>query len=192
MISHLSGKVIHAEDKFAVIETGGVGYKIFVTADAALESKKRLGGPASFWTHLAVRENALDLYGFTQKEELDFFELLLGVSGIGPKTALGVLFVATIKNLRKAIASGETAHLIKVSGVGKKIADKIVLELRDKIDFLEGEADTGDMRDESDAVETLKALGYNEREAREAMKKVPEEVSGTGARVKSALKILGK
>lgn len=191
MISHLEGKIIHAEEKFAVLEAGGVGYKIFVTADTATKTKKILGQTASFWTHLAVRENALDLYGFQTKEELDFFELLIGVSGIGPKTALGVLSVATIKNLRKAIASGETAHLTKVSGVGKKIAEKIVLELRDKIDFLDGEGDAGEMRDESDAVEALKALGYGEREAREAMKKVPEEISGTAARVKAALKVLG-
>src|SRR3989344_7077691 len=150
MISHLSGKVIHTENKFAVIEAGGVGYKIFVTTDTALQTKKQLGGTTNFWTHLSVRENALDLYGFMEKEELNFFELLISISGIGPKTALGVLGVATIKNLRKAIASGETAHLTKVSGVGKKIADKIVLELRDKIEFLEGEADMGDMRDESD------------------------------------------
>lgn len=192
MISHLEGKVIHAGEKFAVVDAGGVGYKVFVTADTATKTKKTLGETASFWTHLAVRENALDLYGFQTKEELDFFELLIGVSGIGPKTALGVLGVATIKNLRKAIASGETAHLTKVSGVGKKIADKIALELRDKIEFLEGEGDASGMRDESDAVEALKALGYGEREAREAMKKVPEEISGTGARVKHALKILGR
>ena len=124
---------------------------------------------------------------------ISFFELLISnVSGIGPKTALGILSVTTIKNLRQAIGTGETAHLTKISGIGKKIADKIVLELRDKIDFLESEKDSGDMRDESDAIEGLKSLGYAEREAREVLKKLPKEISRPSERIKQALKILGR
>lgn len=193
MIAHLEGKIIHTDERFVVIETGGVGYKIFTTPETLQTLKNKMGGVAILWTYLAVRENALDLYGFPEKAELDFFELLIShVSGIGPKTALGILSVTTIKNLRQAIGSGETSHLTKISGIGKKIAEKIVLELRDKIDFLESEKDVGEMRDQSDALEGLKALGYAEREAREALKQLPKEIVGTSNRIKQALKMLGK
>lgn len=193
MISYLEGKILHASERFIILETGGVGYKIFVTPETLQTFKSKTGTSAGLWTYLAVRENALDLYGFSKKDELDFFELLIAhVSGVGPKTALGILSVTTIKNLRQAIGTGDTAHLTKISGIGKKVAEKIVLELRDKIDFLDSEKDTGEMRDESDAIEGLKALGYAEREAREALKKLPKEISKPGERIKQALKLLGK
>ncbi len=192
MISHLHGKIIHMGERFAVLETNGVGYKVFAPTEVLETLGKRQGETASLWTYLAVRENALDLYGFLEKEELDFFELLISISGIGPKTALGILSVTTIKNIRQAVASGETAHLTKVSGIGRKIAEKIVLELRDKIDFLPEEKDDGVMRDESDALLGLQALGYSEREAREALKKLPKEISKPSERIKQALKLLGK
>lgn len=192
MISYLEGKIIDTGERHLVLQVGGVGYKVFVPSEALGELQKKQGQTASLFTYLAVRENALDLYGFEEKEELEFFELLITISGIGPKTALGILSVTTIKNIKQAIRSGETAHLTKVSGIGKKNAEKIVLELRDKITTLPGEEDTDNMRDESDSIEGLKALGYSEREAREALKKLPKEVTRPGERIKQALKILGK
>ena len=193
MISHLEGTIIHTNERFAVLQANGVGYKVFTTSETLQLLKNKPNESATLWTYLAVRENALDLYGFVGKEELDFFELLIShVSGIGPKTALGILNVTTIKNLRQAIGTGETTHLTKISGIGKKVAEKIVLELRDKIGFLDSEKDTGDMRDESDAIEGLKALGYAEREAREALKKLPKEISRPSDKIKHALKLLGK
>ncbi len=192
MISHLEGKIIDAGERFIILQTGGVGYKVFATSETLHELEKRQGQVASLFTYLAVRENALDLYGFSEKESLEFFELLITISGIGPKTALGILSVTTIQNIKQAIRTGETAHLTKVSGIGKKNAEKIVLELRDKITTLPGEEDSHDMRDESDAIEGLKALGYGEREAREALKKLPKEITRPGERIKQALKLLGK
>lgn len=191
MISHLTGKIIHTDERFVVLETAGVGYKVF-TSSENLSILKKNPDACSMWTYLAVRENALDLYGFLEKAELDFFELLITISGIGPKTAIGILSVTTIQNLRQAIGTGETSHLTKISGIGKKIAEKIVLELRDKIDFLDSEKDSGNMRDESDAIEGLKALGYQEREAREALKKIPKEITKPSEKIKHALKLLGK
>ena len=193
MIAHLEGKIIDTGDRYVVLQTCGVGYKVFATNETVAELQKARGQTASLFTYLAVRENALDLYGFLEKEELDFFELLITISGIGPKTALGILSVSSIKNLRQAIGTGDTSHLTKISGIGKKIADKIVLELRDKIDFLESEKDTDTMRDESDAIEGLKALGYAEREAREALKKLPKEIlhyKKENARLEEKLKSL--
>jgi Holliday junction DNA helicase RuvA len=185
MIGHLKGKVISQDIKSLILDVNGVGYKVF-TNTALLSSAK--GQPLELWTYMAVRENALDLYGFATQEELAFFELLLTVSGIGPKSAMGILSAATLANLRHAIASGDTSHLTKVSGVGKKNAEKIVVELKDKLDGFEIEVTIG-MSADVDALEALKSLGYGEREAREALKKVTE-AKDTGDKVKKALKLL--
>ncbi len=184
MISHLKGTLLYSDLKSVTLDVSGVGYKIY-TNTSGLENSK--GKTAEFWTYLAVRENALDLYGFTKKEELDFFELLITVSGIGPKSALAILSVASLQNLKHAIVSGETSHLTKVSGIGKKNAEKIVIELKDKLD---GVIDMShEIKGDVDALEALKSLGYGEREAREALKKVTDG-KDTGEKVKKALKFL--
>ncbi len=167
-----------------------MGYKVFCSPEVlALQS---LGAQSSLWTYTAVRETALDLYGFATTDELGFFELLLDVSGIGPKSALSILSVASIDTLKTAIATGDTSYLNKVSGIGRKTAEKIVIELRDKLHAHKGEDGTpSTLRSESDVVEALKTLGYSQNEARDALKEVPRSVEGTNARIKEALKILG-
>lgn len=170
-----------------VVDAGGVGYKIFVTTDTALEAE--LEKTIFLWTHTAVRETVLDLFGFSERESLELFELLITISGIGPKTALGILNVASPSLLRQAVASEDTSYLTKVSGIGKKNAEKIVLELRDKLQITETEK-SADMRAEGDALEALVSLGYSERDARESLKKVPQEIEGASERVKAALKLL--
>jgi Holliday junction DNA helicase RuvA len=188
VITHLKGIVIDKEERSAVIDVAGVGYKVFVTSQTI--QTMREGKEVSLWTHLAVREDAHTLYGFPLKDELNFFELLISISGIGPKTALGILNVSSVQNIRKAVSTGDTSHLTKVSGVGKKIADKIVLELKGKFG---AEEESGiSLRDEVDALEALKALGYGHKEAREALKEVDQSIVDTGERVKKALKTLGK
>lgn len=188
MISQITGKLIHKADKFIIVETNGIGYKIFGTTE--LISKTKENETVKIWTYLAVRENALDLYGFSDKKGLDFFELLITISGVGPKTALNILNVATVDSLRKAISSGDTAHLTKVSGLGKKMADKIVLELKGKLGSYE-EVQLG-LREEIDALEALKSLGYSHKEAREALQEIDKSLTSTSDRVKAALKHLGK
>ena len=190
MISSLSGTVRHKDLHSVVIDVGGVGYKVAVTTDVALETQP--SSPIFLWTHLAVRENALDLYGFPDKETLEVFELLITISGIGPKTALGIMNVATLSMLRQAVASSDTSYLTRVSGIGRKNAEKIVLELRDKLKV--SDEDKGiDTRTEGDALEALVSLGYSERDAREALKQVPKNnVEGASERVKSALKVLSR
>lgn len=188
MITHIQGTVLDKEERSVVITVNGLGYKVFVTGSTM--EKLREGGQVILWTHLAVREDSQTLYGFPEKDELNFFELLISISGIGPKTALGILNVSSVSNIRKAVSTGDTSHLTKVSGVGKKIADKIVLELKGKFG---AEEESGiSLRDEVDALEALKALGYGHKEAREALKSVDQSVTDTGERVKKALKLLGK
>jgi len=188
MISHLRGTVIDKGLRFCVLDVGGVGYKVFVS-DETLQNAKE-GAPVSFWTHLAVRENALDIYGFPEKDSLALFELLLNISGIGPKTALGIVNVASPQTLSRAVSSGDLAYLTKVSGIGRKLAEKIILELREKLSAF-GENEQEDLRGETDALEALKSLGYSERESRDALKKLSTENLSAGDKVKKALKSLG-
>ena len=190
MIAHIRGNIIDKSEKFIIVDVSGVGYKIFTTIDilASIEN----GQDISFWIYTAVRENSLDLYGFINKEEMEFFELLLDVSGIGPKSALSILTVASIDTLKRAISTGDTSYLNKVSGIGKKTAEKIIIELRDKLKAHKG-GDGKDytLRDEGDLIEALKALGYSQQQSRDVLKNIPSEIEGTSARIKEALKILG-
>lgn len=190
MIASITGTVRNLTDKYAVIETGGIGYKVYLAPDALAGLTE--GATTSLSTYLSVREDALDLYGFKSEDERVFFELLLSVSGIGPKSALSILGITTIQTLEQAIGTGDTSYLTKVSGIGRKTAEKIVIELRDKlranVDMKEA---PGALRAESDVVEALKSLGYSQNEARDALKNVSSDILGTNARIKEALKILG-
>ena len=192
MIAHLSGKLLFSNERFVVIDVSGVGYKVRVTMDTLRSLRDTKDQNISLWIHTSVREDALDLYGFAQQEELDFFEQLISVSGIGPRTGLSILNIAPVNHLRQAIAAGDIGTLTKVSGIGSKGAQKIILELRDKMSSHATEAGSSMLREEQDAIEGLVALGYTERDAREALKKVPQEIKGTGARIKDALKRIGK
>lgn len=190
MIGKITGTVLLITDKYALLDAGGVGYKAAATADTL--ASLSLGEVGSLWTYLAVREDALDLYGFATLEEHDFFIMLISVSGIGPKGALGILAVASTDTLKRAIGTGDTAYLTKVSGIGKKTAEKIVLELRDKLHaHAETKESHGTLRAESDVVLALQSLGYSQNEARDALKEVPANIEGTNAKIKEALKILG-
>ena len=191
MIASLKGTVTHCDSKYVVLDVGGVGYKVFLTDDA-LETVNT-GSTLSLWIYMAVREDAMDLYGFREKKEKDFFELLIGISGIGPKSALNIMSLVSSDQLATAIRTGSTSHLVKVSGIGKKTAEKIVLELKDKLGRFQGESGSGftaGMSSDMDAIEALRALGYDADEARDALKKVPDGISDTGAKVKAALKVL--
>jgi len=188
MISHIEGVLLKKEAGMATVEVGGIGYSIHISNDTFTTLPPE-GANVSFWTHLAVRENALDLYGFKTRQELTLFELLINVPGIGPKSGLGILSLATVEVLRKSIRSGDITYLTKVSGIGKKSAEKIVLELRDRLEA--GEETDHDLKEETDVIEALQSLGYSLKESREALKKVPEESVGTSQRVRAALKLLG-
>jgi Holliday junction DNA helicase RuvA len=139
---------------------------------------------------MAVRETDISLYGFETQEELSMFESLMTVSGIGPKSALGILGVAGLSTLEEAILTGNTAALTKIAGVGKKTADKIVLELTGKIASTQGMSKG--MKEDLDVFEALKTLGYRENQIKETIAEIPKEVTGANEKIKYALKILGK
>jgi len=188
MIGHLEGKVSAVRPGYAIVTAAGVGYKVFATRELLLALKQ--DSEAALWTHLAVRESILDLYGFSNEEELRLFELLLTVSGIGPKSALAILDIASVETLRSAISAGNASYLTKVSGIGKKTAEKIVLELRDKVGVsIEGSA--ASLHGDEEALEAMRALGYTQAEARDALRKVPQEIERSNERLREALKILG-
>ena len=186
MIGSIKGKITLKKEKFVIVEASGVGYKISVSPDT-LSKAKKVGDEIFLFIHTHVREDSLDLYGFLNHPELEFFEMLISVSGIGPKSALAILGITSIETLRKAIGTGDTSYLTKISGIGKKTAEKIVIELRDKMGTeLEGSS----LQEEMDSLEALKSLGYSQNQAREALKKVAADIN-TNAKIKEALKILG-
>jgi len=189
MFYYIEGRLTYLHEKFVVLDASGVGYKIHVSFDTR-DSLPTLGEIARLYIHQAVREDSNDMYGFKTEDDLSFFEMLLSVSGIGPKSAIGILNVARPETLIQAIASHDTAYLTKVSGIGRKTAEKIVLELKDKLREHHREGDEGMLRLESDEVEALRSLGYSQAEARDALKKVTGVPGNTNLRIKEALKIL--
>lgn len=187
MISQITGKISYIEPGLVVVDANGVGYAVNISKDAATSAK--VGDTISFWTHLAVRETSMELFGFANREELSLFEMLNDVPGIGPRSALAILSMATTDTLKKAIAEENVTYLTKVSGIGKKTAEKIVVTLKDKLGK-SGDT-TGALSEDADVLEVLVSLGYSQSEARKAVQKIDENISGASERTKEALKILG-
>lgn len=189
MIAKIRGKVDFMSENYAVVDVGGIGYKIFTTA--YILGKIAGSQEVEFYIHTHIREDILALYGFLSLEELEMFELLISVSGIGPKAGLGILTIADPKTIRSAVVNEDSSILTKVSGVGKKTAERVILELRNKI----GEISAGEKNEVSldgDALEALVSMGYSVSQARDALKAVPKDVVDVGERVKASLKSLGK
>lgn len=189
MIAKLKGKIDFLKDSYAVVDVNGVGYKVFVT----LHTFGKIAGDENIelYIHTYVREDMLALYGFLEMDELEMFELLIGISGIGPKAATSILSIADPKTIRTAVLNEDTGILTKVSGVGKKIAQRVILELKSKIADMPAH-EKARVVDDSDALEALVAMGYSVSEAREALKLIPSSVKDVGEKVKMALKSLGR
>lgn len=191
MISYLEGTVVSSSDKFVVVLVNGVGYKVFLSPSTS-DKIQRIGDSVKVFTHLHVREDALDLYGFLDATELELFEMLLTVSGIGPKMALTIISIDRPSVLAGAVAREDTAFLTKISGIGNKMAQKIVLELKEKITRLSFKAENAEVALDADAIDALVAFGWSMREARAALHTVPKDITQTELRIKEALKMLGK
>lgn len=184
MIGWVEGTVAGAVRDTVVVNTaGGVGYRLFVMSTVLASAQ--VGERVGLWTHLAVREKSHDLYGFAHKEELHWFELLLTVSGIGPRSALGVMNSADTKTLEGAIAAQDATILAQAVGIGKKTAEKIVLELKEKV---EPSASTEGAHN-GELVEALMSLGYSAKEARDAARAVPQELTSAEDRIREAIRL---
>ena len=191
MIYSLTGTLREKEGNLFVVEIGGIAFGIKSSLNV-VKSLPQVGEKVKIYTYLHVREDALELYGFLEKEELDFFQLLIGISGIGPKSALGILSVEKVEKIKAAISEGRAELLTKASGVGKKTAERIILELKNKLVQSGSEKIVGMMESDHDIIEALSNLGYTKAEAREALSRVDANIVKMEERIKVALQLLKK
>ena len=188
MIRSISGSLIGKEHNFAVVDVGGIGFKVFLTLRTQ-EKLPTIGEKVVFVTHLNVKEDALDLYGFINTEELKFFEALLSVSGVGPRSAMAVLAVAPVEELISAIARSDYETLNHAVGIGKKTAERIVLELKDKMKLIStGIPGTTNFDENDDVYEALRSLGYSANQVKTVVSKIDPEIKDLGAKIRDALK----
>ena len=181
MIAFVNGITAETEADHAVIDVGGIGYSVFISPSTA-DRMPGIGEPVKLYTYMSVKEDGISLYGFLTKDELGVFKMLITVSGIGPKGGLSILSALGTDDLRFAILSGDAKTIARAPGVGKKTAERMVLELHDKIsneDIVSGNAGpslqmegTADLSSRDDAVQALVALGYNGADAMKAVRKV--------------------
>jgi len=191
MISYLEGKILDKNEKFFTVNVGGVGYKIF-SHSGILGRIPENGQNIKIWTHLYVREDTMDLYGFLNKEESEFFEILISISGIGPRSALGILEVAPVSSLKQAIVSEDESFFTKVSGIGRKTAQRLILELKNKLAKIVVLEKGGSFKEMGDAFEALVALGYRQGDVRKVLNELPKDIKSAEAKIKEALKRLGR
>ena len=177
MIRQIRGKVLDVGLVSAVIEVAGFGIEVRMSSPHALT----VGSEASLATHLALKQDGLELYGFPDSADRDFFELIISVSGVGPKTALSVMRKAPREALEGAIGMRDLAYLTKVVGLGKKSAEKMLVELADRV------GPQSHSKEDGEVFDTLVALCYTEREARKALQAIPDGAIGKEARLKAAL-----
>lgn len=188
MITYVEGTIIHKGEDFVIMLTGGIGYQIFLPQQ--LREKWVEGDEGYLWTHHAQSESSSSLYGFQTPHELFFFKLLLTVSGIGPKTALTITSKASVELIQQAVLENNAEHLTKVSGIGKKNAEKIVLELRDKIKKIAVKSSEPLSTENGDLIDALLTLGYSHRDAQEVLQKIPSHIVGTENKIREAFRLL--
>lgn len=199
MYEYIKGKYIGINKDYVIIENNGIGYKIF-TSGATMSEMPKVSEEVMLYLEQIVREDFIGIYGFSTREELEMFKLLLSINGVGAKAALSLLSISRINNLRYAILMGDEKHLCRAPGIGKKTAGRIILELKDKIktddvvegvDIQEGFEDIipSNANIVGEALGALLALGYSEKEAETALKKVDKTQSVENI-IKESLRVL--
>lgn len=198
MFYSLTGKIIHKGEQTVAISCGGVGFKCFTTRNTLSKLSLNNNNDVTVFTHLNVREDALDLFGFATEEELEAFKMLIGVSGVGPKAALAILSELSPDAFAVAVASGDSKAITAANGVGPKLAQRVIMELKDKIanvSFISDESSAvssavntaNNMSNTSEAIAALTALGYSQTEASVAVSKLSPSLS-VEELIKGALK----
>ncbi|MEK7507127.1 MAG: Holliday junction branch migration protein RuvA [Patescibacteria group bacterium] len=193
MISYINGTVRAVIGKTVTVEVRGIGYRVTIP-EKNLKSIAKIGAAVKLYTHYSInpRDGTVGLYGFATPEELNFFELLTTISGIGPKSAQAILSAADLQQLQLGIFRGDDGYLTKVAGIGPKTAARLVLELKNKIMAVAVDAKTGgEMGAEEEAIEALTTLGYSQYQARDAIKAVNTKAASTEEKIKEALRFLG-
>ncbi len=188
MISYLNGSILLKKDKFMILETNNVGYKVFLSR-ATLSKLPEVGAQVKLFCFQNVKEDALDLYGFLTYEELDFFEILMDIRGVGPKSALDIAALGSVEKIKDRVLAQDEKVFEGIPGIGSKKAMTIILELTGKIKMQDGSRAKG-VADE--AVDALTQLGFSHQQAKAALEKVPKEIKKTEERISEALKSLGK
>jgi Holliday junction DNA helicase RuvA len=186
MIAYLKGTIKYKDESTIILLANNIGYKIAVVAD--ILNNKKISDEIELFIHEHFREDADDLYGFNTIEELNFFEDLISVSGVGPKSAMNILSRYQTEDIKKSIIHGDTSLLTKVSGIGKKTADRIILELKNKISVVGGKGEYQPAMDlDDDAISALMSLGYHKSQAVQALSKIDKNLS-LEDKIKQALK----
>ena len=186
MISFLEGKIILKKDKFIILEVAGVGYKVFLNRQTLL-TLPEIGQDIKLFTYQNVKEEALDLYGFSSYDGLEFFETLMDIRGVGPKSALDISALGSLEKIKDRILKQDEKIFEGIPGIGSKKAMTIILELTGKINTLGNKKSSGD-----EAELALTQLGFSKQQAKEALSRVPAGIKNSEERIKLALKNLGK
>lgn len=187
MISHIFGKIIYKDDKKIIIDKSGIGFEVFLSPSDLRELK--VGEERDVFTYLFVGEKVLELYGFLTPERLELFKILKGVSGVGPKTAMGLAVIGSLEKLKDSLEQGELPEDVK--GVGMKRLQKILLEITGKIKEVKKVVPKKKIT-KDEVFDALAALGFNKQDIADVISQIPEEIKGAKERLKEALKLLGK
>jgi len=177
MIGYLTGKIVVKKPTHIILDVNGVGYRVRITLNT-YENLPDIGQTASIHTHLVVKEDALDLYGFFNPSEKEMFELLIGINGVGPKSAQGILSGIQIEDLAEAVRIGNLNRIVAIPGIGKKTGERLIIELRDKVNSIsrdESEIDSGKFDVMNDSVSALVSLGYNVKVAEKCVRTIISE-----------------
>ena len=188
MISYLEGNIILKKDKFVIVQVGGIGYKVFLSSQTLLKVAEKTDNIKLFCFH-NVKEEASDLYGFLTYDELNFFELLMDIRGVGPKSALDIAALGSLEKIKDRILSQDEKIFEGIPGIGAKKAMTIILELTGKIKML---SSLKSKKPKDDAESALTQLGFSSQQAQEALRSVPPNIKNVEERIKIALKSLGK
>lgn len=196
MFAYIKGILDTKTNTYVIVETAGIGYKIFMSLKS-IENLGEIGTSVKIYTHYYVREDNISLYGFTSNEELRMFELLLSVSGIGAKSAITMLSEITPSSFALAVISNDVSKLVKIPGIGKKTAARIVLELKDKLKTEEAMTENEEMEvaikednKNSELIAALQVLGYTRKEIDKVLEKINMDSIGIEEAIKQALKLL--
>ncbi|MFA6304597.1 MAG: Holliday junction branch migration protein RuvA [Patescibacteria group bacterium] len=193
MISYLKGTIFVKKSKYLILLVNNIGYEVFASEKTL--SLLNESAEVSLYIHHHISETSQDLYGFINQPELEMFKNLISISGVGPKSALGVMASASVEDIIQAILSEDPALLRTVSGIGPKTAERIVVELKSKIGKLGKEMNIQDASVAPRDIETIEALiglGYSRKEVMEVIRQVSAEITDTSGRIKGALKLLAK